>query len=168
MQTRITVNGVEYSSIDQMPPDVRRQYERAMGMLADKDGNGVPDILEGHKESTAEFSGSDHPGMESTVVTSSSIVVNGKQYARWEDVPPEIRRLLQNSGVSDRADGSSTSMRNTTFDVALSASGARHLRRGADAPDNAGGIMIRLSWSVLLALISAIAVTAVLAWWMMK
>ena len=47
MQTRITVNGREHQRVDEMPPEVRRQYERAMSMLADADGNGVPDILEG-------------------------------------------------------------------------------------------------------------------------
>jgi hypothetical protein len=46
-RTQITVNGRTYGSIDEMPPDVRRQYERAMSLLADKNNNGVPDILEG-------------------------------------------------------------------------------------------------------------------------
>jgi hypothetical protein len=44
--TQITVNGRAYRSVDEMPPDVRAEYEQAMQMLADKDGNGVPDILE--------------------------------------------------------------------------------------------------------------------------
>ena len=44
---RIKVNGKTYKSVDEMPPDVRRQYEQAMQtMMADRDRNGVPDILE--------------------------------------------------------------------------------------------------------------------------
>ena len=45
--TRITVNGQTYNSVEEMPPEVRQQYEKAMGMLADKNNNGVPDVLEG-------------------------------------------------------------------------------------------------------------------------
>ena len=44
---KIVVGGKEYSSVDEMPPDVRQLYEKAMSMLADKDANGIPDILEG-------------------------------------------------------------------------------------------------------------------------
>ena len=85
---RITVNGKTYKSVDEMPPDVRRQYEEAMQtMMADRDGNGVPDILE-------------HPGA-ATGITSSfgtkhveHISVNGKTYNRLEDVPPEFRDAI--------------------------------------------------------------------------
>jgi hypothetical protein len=169
MQTRITVNGVEYNSVDQMPPDVRRQYERAMGTLADTDRNGVPDILEGGMASSLTSRSSRDPEVVSTVVTSSKIVVNGREYARWEDVPPEIRRLVQSAGAGNAAlpDGS-TSARNLTFDVGLSTAREKRLHRALDNGNDAGGITIRLTWSVLLALIAAVAVTAVLAWWMMR
>ena len=43
----ITINGQTYSSVEQMPPDVREQYEKAMSMLADVNRNGIPDVLEG-------------------------------------------------------------------------------------------------------------------------
>ena len=45
--TRITVNGKTYSSVEEMPPEIRQQYEKAMSMLADKNHNGIPDVLEG-------------------------------------------------------------------------------------------------------------------------
>ena len=45
--TRITIDGKTYSSVDEMPPEAREKYEKMMSMLADRDGNGVPDILEG-------------------------------------------------------------------------------------------------------------------------
>ena len=44
--TKITVNGKTYSSIEEMPPDVRAQFEQMQGMLVDKDHNGIPDIAE--------------------------------------------------------------------------------------------------------------------------
>src|SRR5690348_359527 len=42
----ITVNGRTYSSVDEMPPDVRAQFEKAMALLADKNKNGIPDAFE--------------------------------------------------------------------------------------------------------------------------
>ena len=56
-RTTITVNGRTYASVDEMPPDVRRQYEQVMSLMADRNNNGVPDILEGR------------PPGESTVVS---------------------------------------------------------------------------------------------------
>jgi hypothetical protein len=44
--TEITVNGKTYSSIEEMPPDVRAQFEQMQSMLVDKDHNGIPDIAE--------------------------------------------------------------------------------------------------------------------------
>jgi hypothetical protein len=45
------VDGKSYSSLAEMPVDVRAKYELAMGSLGqvmrDADGNGVPDIMEG-------------------------------------------------------------------------------------------------------------------------
>jgi hypothetical protein len=39
--------GKAYTSVDDLPPDARAKYEKAMFALADKDGDGIPDILEG-------------------------------------------------------------------------------------------------------------------------
>lgn len=43
---RINFNGQDYGSVDEMPPDVRRVYQRLMGVFADEDGDGTPDIFE--------------------------------------------------------------------------------------------------------------------------
>jgi hypothetical protein len=43
----IVINGREYESADEMPPEIREVYERALALTADADGNGVPDVLEG-------------------------------------------------------------------------------------------------------------------------
>src|SRR5687768_10596097 len=47
--TRITINGVTYNSVDEMPAEVRKQHEETLSaLLADRDQNGVPDIVERH------------------------------------------------------------------------------------------------------------------------
>lgn len=47
--TKYTVNGREYNSLDEMPPDDRAVMERHMKMLADRNGDGVPDLFAGLK-----------------------------------------------------------------------------------------------------------------------
>jgi hypothetical protein len=46
MQNKIIFNGTEYHSLEEMPADVRQQYQTVMGMFADKDQNGIPDAFE--------------------------------------------------------------------------------------------------------------------------
>ena len=90
--TRITIDGKTYSSVDEMPPDARVKYEKLMGMLADKDGNGVPDVLEGKNP----------PGVQVSKVVSTTrqFVVGGKSLQRLGDLstPQEI----ENRGVTVR------------------------------------------------------------------
>jgi hypothetical protein len=83
MSNHITINGKTYSSVDEMPPDVRRQYETAMQFLHSKNAGPLPDASAG----------------DVNVSTTSRIVVNGKAYSRWEDVPPGARPAFQPSGV---------------------------------------------------------------------
>ena len=44
--TKILVNGQVYDGLDQLPPEVRAQYEQAMSAM-DKNRNGIPDFVEG-------------------------------------------------------------------------------------------------------------------------
>ena len=94
---KIVVNGREYASADQMPADVREGYERAISALADKNGNGIPDILEldlgtlTRSVSEAGKSGSlSLPA--TTVVTSQKFVINGHTYDSIEQMSPADRR----------------------------------------------------------------------------
>jgi hypothetical protein len=92
-EMKIVVNGHEYSSADQLPPEAREAYDRAMGMLADRNGNGIPDVLEvALEKSAAASAGSSGPAMQ--IYTSHKIIVNGREYASLDEVPPETRRLL--------------------------------------------------------------------------
>ena len=85
--TRITVDGKTYASVEEMPADVRREYEETIGrLLADRDGNGVPDVFE---SGTVE-------GADVARVTTTSEVyeINGRRYDSLDDVPPEFREML--------------------------------------------------------------------------
>jgi hypothetical protein len=43
---KVVFNGQEYAGVEAMPEEVRRQYHQIMNTI-DKDGNGIPDVLEG-------------------------------------------------------------------------------------------------------------------------
>ena len=43
---KVLVDGQEYNSLDDLPPEVRARYELAMGAL-DANRNGIPDFVEG-------------------------------------------------------------------------------------------------------------------------
>lgn len=95
MRTRLTVNGVDYASIDAMPPDVRQQYDRAMAMLADRNNNGVPDIMEGpDAQVTIDGDGTRHVNVTS-VSTQTFDVKN------WNDLPPHVKQMLQTHAKPD-------------------------------------------------------------------
>jgi hypothetical protein len=43
---KIHFHGVDYETPNDMPADVRESYDKAVRMLPDRDGNGIPDLLE--------------------------------------------------------------------------------------------------------------------------
>jgi hypothetical protein len=43
---RVIYQGQTYTSVDEMPSNVRRAYQQAMSVFADADGDGIPDIFE--------------------------------------------------------------------------------------------------------------------------
>ena len=89
---RIVIDGKSYNSVDEMPPDVRLQYEAAMralkdqgipnafesNMLADQNRNGIPDIVE------------NTPGQK-FVANSMKILLDGKEFNSLDELPPEAR-----------------------------------------------------------------------------
>jgi hypothetical protein len=80
----IIFNGKTYNSIEDMPTDERRTYEQVSQILVDKNGNGIPDMLEGDVVQNVLAAHS----------TSSHITVNGKVYHTLEDLPPELRQSV--------------------------------------------------------------------------
>lgn len=83
MATKITFNGVSYRDPSEMPADVRRAYDQALGFLADRDGNGIPDVLE-------------MAGQGNVIcVQHSRITVNGRSYDGPDAMPPGVRELFR-------------------------------------------------------------------------
>ncbi len=104
-QKRIVIDGKVYNSVDEMPEELRQRYLEAMSKL-DKNNNGKLDMLE---NMNALFEDQNKDGMPdafdnlmSNVVTTSKVVVNGKEYNGMEDLPPEVRaKLAQAMGKLD-------------------------------------------------------------------
>ena len=91
----IVIDGKTYKSVDEMPEDVRRNYESAMSQLGDKDKNGIPDVLE-NLTNLADQNKNGMPdsieGMISNVVSSTmKIMADGKEYNSLDELPPDIR-----------------------------------------------------------------------------
>ena len=87
MSTKITVNGVEYESVEAMPPDVRRTYEEIMAKF--------PDMAQLAADGPAEIrEGSFGPVKVNTAVQ-KKIVVNNVTYENEESMPPDVRQAYE-------------------------------------------------------------------------
>ena len=104
MPNGISFNGVAYVSVDDMPPDVRRDYERLLAALGDENRDGVPDLIEGLVQKS---------GKTPQVFTSSTVMVNGQVVSGEADLPPVLRQRLErligqldtdHNGVTDAAE----------------------------------------------------------------
>jgi hypothetical protein len=76
---KITVNGREYDSIEHMPPEVRKMYSQAMAALGKAGAPGA----------------SDHLKANVSCVVKESIVCNNREYKSLDELPPEIRKLVE-------------------------------------------------------------------------
>ncbi|MCC7118601.1 MAG: hypothetical protein IT310_08765 [Anaerolineales bacterium] len=81
----IIFNGKTYNSLEEMSPEMRQAYEQITGALVDKNGNGIPDFLEGDvlKNITSAYT--------------SAINLNGQTYNNLNELPPEARQRVQNA-----------------------------------------------------------------------
>ena len=123
------MNGQTYNSIDEMPPDVRQKFQDAMSKLADRDGNGIPDILDGKGDRNA---------IGTSVKTTQSFIVAGRDAQMLSDLPPEVRtRVMSKMDATE----------------------------GENRP---GGITIRLTGPVFLLLAIVVAVAVVLIIWALQ
>ena len=95
---RIVIGGKIYNGVDEMPEDVRQKYEEIMRKF-DQNQNGIPDMLEGGNL----FADNNQNGMpdafeelaalavQSKILASTNIQVNGQTYESLDQLPPEIR-----------------------------------------------------------------------------
>jgi hypothetical protein len=122
---KITFNGQEYESRDAMPTEIRRLYDLASTMLADKDQNGVPDLLEGAPSNVAQ-----------DVRQVQLFVADGKAYSSLDELPLDMRKHYEQAmklfdkdgnGVLDTLDTLVAEQRNhaTTPSLALNSTKPR-------------------------------------------
>ena len=91
---KIVIDGKTYSSVDEMPPAVRKKYELAIQALTDANGNHIPDALENilfDKDKDGMPDVLKDPGVQTHVTSHIKIMVNGQEYNGIENLPPEIR-----------------------------------------------------------------------------
>lgn len=108
MPSQITFHGKTYNSLDEMPPDERRAYQYMMGIMADKNHDGTPDIMEGGpinmlkgmRDLLADKDRDGTPDLFENaelgeVIQSSTYVVNGITYHSLDEMPPDIRERYE-------------------------------------------------------------------------
>lgn len=133
---RINFNGREYASADDMPPHVRRDYERLLAQLPDEDRNGVPDLMD-------RIARGEH-GITPPV----SITINGRSYDDPDQLPAEERRIydaaMARAGASGSAIERVSSASTLKGELTWTADGARL------APNAVVGRVVRpLLWILL-------------------
>ena len=80
-QKLIVIDGKTYKSVDEMPEDVRKNYESAMRNF-DNNQNGTPDLFEGMDS---------FQSANAKVINATKIVVNGQVFDGLDQLPPEVR-----------------------------------------------------------------------------
>jgi len=96
MIRKFVVNGTEYDSPDAMPPDVRREYERALRLVADMGKGGGPS---GTTDKTVETR---QDGVSVKVHTKQvKYTVDGKTYDDLAQLPPEVRARVEQALQQD-------------------------------------------------------------------
>lgn len=82
MPIQIIYNGKRYDGLEKMPADVRAEFLAATRHLADRNNDGVPDLFQ-------------EGDTQMTMSSRRRIVINGREYASWKDVPDELRQRLE-------------------------------------------------------------------------
>jgi hypothetical protein len=82
---KIIFDGKTYNSVEEMPALQRQAYEQLSTMLVDKDGNGIPDFLEGD--------------MVSNVITAYSrkFSMDGTVYNNVNELPEDVRDQVKSA-----------------------------------------------------------------------
>jgi len=81
----IQFNGKTYNNIEEMPANERQAFEKVSALLADKNGNGIPDFLEGD--------------IAQKVMTaySGNISINGQEYHSLEELPEDMKNRIRSA-----------------------------------------------------------------------
>jgi hypothetical protein len=90
MPAKIVINGQEYDSVEEMPPEARAAYEQLLAAFADADQNGMPDMVEEVL--------SNMPAMLGASLKAAALNVihyNGQTYNNLDEMPPEARAAYE-------------------------------------------------------------------------
>jgi hypothetical protein len=136
----IVIDGKTYNSIEDMPPDIRQKYEQAMKSLGDANNNQIPDVF----ETMNIFADKDKDGvpdiLENLVashatVNTMKIIVDGKEFDGLENLPPEARAKYEQAmgkldanrnGVPDFAEGMMNNTNQNVMSVSATTGAAPH------------------------------------------
>jgi len=87
---RIVIDGKTYNSVNEMPEDVRQQYEQAMSSLRDQSGTNIADVLaDKNKNGSPDII--ENTAGAPIVTKAIKVVVNGKEFNSLDDLPPDVR-----------------------------------------------------------------------------
>ncbi len=93
------INGKEYHSVEEMPEDVRKAYEKAMGGLRSAVGNKI--VFNGKEYHSVEEMPEDarqayEKAMAGArVIVRNKIIFNGQEYDSIEAMPPDARQMYE-------------------------------------------------------------------------
>ncbi|MGB8984586.1 MAG: hypothetical protein WCC12_22150 [Anaerolineales bacterium] len=92
----IVIDGKAYHSVDEMPPDIRQRYELAVRLLSDADQAEVSDAF-GPRDVSADRNRNGVPDMLENIVAANAVVdgmkiiIDGQEFNGIENLPPEAR-----------------------------------------------------------------------------
>jgi hypothetical protein len=95
----IVIDGKTYNSVNEMPPDVRANYEQAMQKSQNENGTNIPEDRDKHGSPDI------FENMPAANILSAGMkfIVDGKEYNGIEDLPPEARaKYEQAMGALDK------------------------------------------------------------------
>ena len=101
MSNHITINGQTYASVEEMPPEIRRQYESAIQML----GRNALRAAGSSDTDVTITSDNGDPALASfktvTRIKTRRINLNGKDYHRLEDIPADVRAAMGDAAFAE-------------------------------------------------------------------
>jgi hypothetical protein len=160
----IVIDGKTYHNVQEMPPEIRQKYEQAMRSLGDANQNQIPDAF----ETMNIFADKDQDGLPDVLenlaashatVNTMKIIVDGKEFDGLEHLPPEARARYEEAmgkldsnrnGIPDFVEGMTQASGQNVMSVSSSAMDAP--RRAAPlsasptiTPDTSNGFMLVLA-----------------------
>jgi len=84
MKSMIIFNGKTYNSVEEMPDAEREAYQHIMTTFVDKNGNGIPDMLEGDM-------------VKNVMQIYSTKLGAGGSIQKLDELPPEMRQKMESA-----------------------------------------------------------------------